>query len=123
MNKKKKKVLIAEDDEDVVFVLSEGLVGYSIIGARDGKEAWEKIKKEKPDLVILDIMMPEMNGAELNRKMKKDDMFKDIPVIIITGKPNMEGLFSDSGENAVAGFLEKPFMLEHLKKEMKRIVD
>ncbi|MGM0568546.1 MAG: response regulator [Elusimicrobiota bacterium] len=121
MNIKRKKVLIAEDDSDVVFILEEGLEGYQIITACDGRDAWEKIKSEKPDIIILDIMMPEINGADLNRKLKKDSELKNIPVIIITGKPDMEGLFSDSGENAVSAFLEKPFMLADLKRELKNI--
>lgn len=123
MNDEKKKVLIAEDDEDVIMVLQEGLERYSFITAKDGQEAYEKIKSEKPDLIILDIMMPEINGADLNKKLKKDEDLKDIPVLIITGRPNLKGLFSDSGENKVSGFLEKPFSLEILEKELQKILN
>ena len=119
-----KKVLIVEDDEDVMFVLCEGLSdsGYEIIGAFDGDEALEKIRKERPDLIILDIMMPELNGFELKKKLKIDVHLKDIPVLIITGRQNMKGLFSDTGENKVLGFIEKPFTLEVLKEEVEKIM-
>ncbi len=119
---KKKKILIAEDDKDVMFVLEEGLKEYEIITAFDGKEAYKKIKKEVPDLILLDIMMPGINGAELNKRLKKESKLKEIPVIIITGRINMEGLFSDEGENRVDGFLEKPFTLKILKKEIERVL-
>jgi DNA-binding NtrC family response regulator len=123
MTKKKKKILVADDDEDVVFVLKEGLRDYDIITAYDGREAWEKIKENRPSLVIIDIIMPEINGADLNRKIKKDNEIKDIAVIIITGRPNMDGLFSSSGETAVDSFLEKPFTLKHLNEELKKILN
>ncbi|MEA3506022.1 MAG: response regulator [Elusimicrobiota bacterium] len=119
----KKKILIAEDDSDVMTVLGEGLDGYEIVSAYDGRDAWEKTKETVPDLILLDIMMPAINGAELNKKFKKDKKLKDIPVIIITGRPNMEGLFSDSGPNRVEGFLEKPFTLKVLKAEIERVLD
>jgi CheY-like chemotaxis protein len=118
----KKKILIAEDDRDVMFVLDEGLEGYEIISAFDGNEAYSRIKEETPDLILLDIMMPELNGADLNKRLKNDAELKEIPVIIITGRTNMQGLFSAEGENRVSGFLEKPFTLEVLKKEIGRVL-
>ena len=119
----KKKILIAEDDIDVMTVLGEGLEDYEIVSAYDGEDALEKIKETGPDLILLDIMMPGINGADLNKKLKKDKKLKDIPVIIITGRTNMEGLFSDSGENRVDGFLEKPFTLKVLKAEIERVLN
>ena len=115
-----KKIFIAEDDADVVEVLKEGLEGYEIFSASNGAEALEVMKKEKPALAVIDIMMPEMNGAELNKKMKKDPNLKNVPVVIITGRPNMKDLFSANGENSVAGFLEKPFTLKVLQREIDR---
>jgi CheY-like chemotaxis protein len=100
MTKKKKKILVADDDEDVVFVLKEGLRDYDIITAYDGREAWEKIKENRPSLVIIDIIMPEINGADLNRKIKKDNEIKDIAVIIITGTyRNLRNTSRNSGAN------------------------
>jgi CheY-like chemotaxis protein len=123
MNEEKKKVLIAEDDEDILFVLEEGLEGFDIITAIDGLDALEKIRNDKPALIILDIMMPELNGADLNIELKNDPEFKDIPVIIITGRPNMRDIFSSSGQNRVASFLEKPFTIKVLKQEIERILN
>lgn len=123
MNQKKKKVLIAEDNVDILFVLEAGLEEYEIITACDGKEALSKIRESAPEIIILDIMMPDINGADMNRELKKDPQLKDIPVIIITGRTNMRGLFSEDGENAVAGFLEKPFSIDVLRSEIKRILE
>ena len=122
MNELKKKILIAEDDEDILFVLAAGMDDYNIIQAEDGREALRKIKDNSPDLIILDIMMPELNGADLNAELKKDVKLKDIPVIIITGRPNMREIFSTSGDNKVDAFLEKPFTLQVLKDEIERIL-
>ncbi len=117
---KKKKIVIAEDDEVIVEILREGLEGYEIYSALNGREALELIQKEMPDLIIADVMMPEMNGVELNRRLKREPGLCQIPVVIITAKPDMQKHFSCVGENEVAGFLEKPFTIEVLQEEIKR---
>ncbi len=119
----RKKIFIAEDDPDVVEVLSEGLEGYEIVSAEDGKSALDLMRRDPPALALIDVMMPRMNGAELNRSMKSDKALKDIPVIIITGRPNVRGLFSSDGEDRVAGFLEKPFTLKVLRREIRRTLE
>jgi len=84
----KNKLLIIDDEKDFVETLAERLTakGYEIIKAFDGKEGLDKIHTEKPDLVLLDIMMPEMDGFDVCRKLKIDEAFKNIPVIILTAK-------------------------------------
>ncbi len=118
----KKKIVIAEDDEDILSVIKVGLEDYDIIGAIDGREALEKIKINKPELIILDVMMPVLNGVDLNIKLKEDEELRDIPVIVITGRPNMSGLFSPYGHNKIDGFLEKPFTLDVLEGEIQRVL-
>lgn len=119
----KKKILLVEDDEDVQFVLEEGLEDYDVYTSSDGKEGLEKAKEILPDIIISDIMMPNMSGADLNEALKKDPVLKNIPLILITGRPNMREIFSteDTGRNI--GFIEKPFTLDVLEKEIKRIFE
>lgn len=80
------KVLVVDDDPDLVEAVSMKLnaKGYKVNQAYDGEEAMEKIKEEKPNLVILDVMMPRKNGWVVCDEIKKDDTLKDITVILLT---------------------------------------
>ena len=82
----KKRILIADDEEDFLTAMTVRLkiAGYETVVARNGFEVKEKCEKEAPDLIVLDIMMPKMDGFEVLREMKKDDSLKDIPVIYLT---------------------------------------
>ena len=82
-----KTILVVDDDPDAREFLTTVLAdnGYQTITAEDGAEAITKIEQNPPDLVSLDITMPEKSGVAVYRALKEDDRFKDIPVIIITG--------------------------------------
>ena len=86
-----KKILIIEDEDIIIEVLEKKLkeAGYETDIARDGKEGIEKAKEIKPDLILLDIMMPVMDGFEVMENMNKDEELKDIPVLIVSnsGQP------------------------------------
>ncbi len=81
-----KLVLVVDDDPDVVEAVSMKLesLRYRVAKAYDGIEAWERIKEERPDLVILDVMMPRKDGYKVCEEIKKDKEFSDIPVILLT---------------------------------------
>ena len=104
------KVLIVDDERSLRFLISSTLEdeGYDISEAADGLEAYEIIKKDKPDLVILDVMMPGMTGFELCEKLKQDMATRDIIVVMLTAK----GQEQDRLQSAQAGadyYLRKPF--------------
>jgi CheY-like chemotaxis protein len=82
-----KKILIVDDEDDILEYLSTLFQdnGYETIGARDGKEALELLRKEKPDLITLDITMPEKSGVRFYRDVKEDEEFQKVPIIIVTG--------------------------------------
>ena len=82
----KGKVLIADDDITLrdMYKLRLEAEGYEVLSAGDGEEAISEIRKEKPDLVLLDIMMPKINGLDVLAELKKDIHFKHIPVIMLT---------------------------------------
>ena len=86
-----KKILIIEDEEVLINVLKKKLVreGYNISIAKNGVDGLVKMKKDKPDLILLDIIMPEKGGFEVMEEMAKDEDLKDIPIIIISnsGQP------------------------------------
>ena len=83
----KKKVLVVDDEEDIRLYISALLQdnGYEIITAENGKEGFEMAKKDRPDLITLDIAMPSQSGMRTFRLFKDSDELKAIPVIIITG--------------------------------------
>jgi two-component system alkaline phosphatase synthesis response regulator PhoP len=82
----KKLVLVVDDDPDLVDSVSRKLEAsnFRTSKAYDGVEAWTKIKQERPDLVLLDVMMPEKNGYQLCDELKKDPQYKDITVVLLT---------------------------------------
>jgi DNA-binding response OmpR family regulator len=82
-----KKVLVVDDDEKTVTFLSAALEenGYEPIGAHNGQEGLEKLQTESPDLAILDVMMPKKTGFVLFKQLRRDERFKNIPIIMLTG--------------------------------------
>ena len=83
----KKTVLVVDDEKDIVDLLSYNLnkEGLTVITARNGREALDRVK-QKPDLIILDVMMPEMNGLQVVQELKKDKKTASIPVLLLTAK-------------------------------------
>ena len=83
----KKNILVVDDEKDIIDLLSYNLSkeGFAVLSARNGKEALEKVK-HKPDLIILDLMMPEMCGLQVIQEMKKDKATSSIPILILTAK-------------------------------------
>ena len=80
------KILVVDDDVDVLSVLETVLVasGYTTVLSPDGEDALNKVSSEKPDLIILDLMLPKLDGHSVNIKLKEDPKTANIPVIIIT---------------------------------------
>lgn len=93
------KVLIVDDDFDFSQLLAFDLKkkGYSVVSAGNGEEGLEKVKSEKPDLIVLDIKMPKMDGYTFVRRLKKDDENKDIPVVVLTSYEPMKDMFQLEG--------------------------
>ncbi len=118
-----KKILIADDKPEVVELITASLKGegYQIITASDGREALEKIGKEKPDLVLLDIIMPKMDGFEVLIEAKKDQKTKDIPIIMLTA----EGQRLDKDKGIKLGaedYIIKPFSPSYLLTKIEGIM-
>ena len=86
-NGEKKKILVVDDEPDVVAYLTSLFEdnGFAVVSAADGAEAGQKVKSEMPDLITLDISMPEKSGVRFYRETKTDAALKDIPIVIVTG--------------------------------------
>jgi len=115
------KVLMAEDDRDFGNILSQyiSISGYDVTLARDGREAWELFEKVKPDLCVLDVMMPEMDGFSLAEKIK--DAKPDIPIIFLTAKSLKEDIVRGLKIGA-DDYITKPFDPEVLILRINNIL-
>jgi two-component system alkaline phosphatase synthesis response regulator PhoP len=84
----KGRILVVDDEIYIVHILdfSLGMEGYEVLTALDGEQALEKARTEKPDLIVLDIMMPKLDGYETCKRLKADPEIKDVPVILLSAK-------------------------------------
>jgi len=119
----KKKILIVEDEKDpkrfLEILFNES--GFETATASDGKEAIEMVKSFKPDVVTLDIIMPEQSGVKFYRDLKKDPEYADLPVIIITGVSRYKDLFKRDFATMPKpfAFIEKPIDSDVLVKKIQ----
>ena len=130
------KILIVDDDPDAILFLSTVLkdLGYETIEAPDGQKGLETAKTEKPDLILLDLMMPHKSGIALLSDLRADEILKNIPVIMVTGVAGETGIdlqsffdrtsTNDEGNRGLKpqGYVEKPVDPEKLLKLIKNIL-
>lgn len=116
-----KKILFADDDPNLmeVLLLRFKNAGYETVDAYDGEEALLKMRAEKPDLIVMDITMPKMNGYTLLREMKADEALKHIPAIVLSGRDTMQDIFEIEG---VGTYLVKPFEFDDLMAKVKELL-
>lgn len=120
---KRKKILIVEDEESLLKLESILLTskGYEVEGVADGLAAMEAVKKSQPDLVLLDIMLPEIDGFEVCRRIKEDPETRDIPVIMLTAKKSREDMAR--GEEVGADwYITKPFKSAMVIETIQRFI-
>ena len=105
-----KRILVVDDEEDLVATISIVLrhKGYEVITANDGQEGLEKARTEKPDLIILDLMLPRINGYKVCGLLKNDARYAKIPVILLTARPNAEDIELGKSVGADA-YITKPY--------------
>lgn len=113
-----KKILIADIDENLMIIMEAALAlkGFQVITARTGKEAFQRIRKERPDLIIIDTALPEMSGYQIVHKMHSEDELKRIPIIVVSEKAQMRELFTSA---EIFAFLTKPLLPAELMKEVQ----
>jgi CheY-like chemotaxis protein len=113
----KKNILVVDDEKDIVEFLKQLLEdnGYEVTPAYDGLEAMELVRESKPDLILLDLQMPEETGTGLYRKLQHKKEFKDIPVIVISGLAGSYLAVSKS-----VPVIEKPPREENVLEEVRK---
>jgi CheY-like chemotaxis protein len=115
-----RRILIIEDDEELAPILSEALSEeYRVEIARNGEEGLAAARRERPDLILLDLMMPVMDGWQFREEQKKNPALASIPVVLITADGRAPEKAKDLG---TAGHLKKPISLERLHAEVTRVL-
>ncbi len=119
-----KTVMVVDDNPDLIYSVKEGLRAvakdYEIIGAESGKKCLEALKKQKPDIILLDIMMPGMDGWDVCAKIKANKSTEDIPIIFLTAKT--DPISKSMGRLASKDYIEKPFDVKDLKKRIDNVI-
>ena len=118
-----KRILVVDDEDDLVLMISKALryKGYEVITANDGQEGLEKAKTETPDLIILDLMLPRINGYKVCGLLKKDTKYAKIPVILLTAKANAED--TKLGEEVGAdAYIIKPYERDVLFSKIEELM-
>ncbi len=116
---KKTKVLIADDEKDVINIIRDSLdPSFEIIEAKNGKEALGMVFAESPDILILDIMMPDMDGYKVCEELKKHEQTKDMPIIILSAKATVEDKLK-AMEMGIDDYIVKPFDPRELEARIK----
>jgi len=115
-----KKILIVDDEVDLVetvrFPLEEE--GFTVLVSYNGEDALDKARKEKPDLILLDIMLPKLDGYKVCRLLKFDEQYKHIPILMLTARTQEKDkiIGMETGAN---GYITKPFEMEELIEKVK----
>jgi two-component system, OmpR family, response regulator VicR len=125
MTDKVRKVVYIEDEEDMISLVRLILErkGYEIKGATGGREGLEIINEYNPDLVLLDLMMPDIDGWDVYQQMKSDDLLRHIPVIIVTAKAQNIDKVLGLHIAKVDDYISKPFSPNELVESIERVLN
>jgi DNA-binding response OmpR family regulator len=117
------KILIVDDEPGILLMITARFQksGYQVATATNGEEALQKVKQDRPDLVILDVMMPILNGYQVCRTLKDDPEFKKIPVILLTAKTTESDEFWGLEAGADA-YVPKPYNAQELLDKVKLLL-
>ena len=119
-----KKILIAEDEKSIANAYGDhlGREGYSIEYAYDGEEALEKAKEFMPDLILLDIVMPKMDGITALKKLKENDGTKDIPVIMLTNLESSQSAAEAMEAGSYQYLVKTNYTLDDVSKKVAEVL-
>jgi len=118
-----KKIMIVDDNPDILLSIKNGLedsAEYKVIGAESGERCLEILKVEVPDLILLDIMMPEMSGWETYDEIKGNDTWGKIPIVFLTARTDK--IARDAGDFLGEDYIEKPFEISNVQERIDKIL-
>lgn len=118
------RVVCVEDEPEMIDLIELilGRKGYEVIGAKGGEKGLEAVRSEKPDLVLLDLMMPDMDGWEVYQQLKADKATRDIPVIVVTAKAQSIDKVLGLHIAKVDDYISKPFSPQELMDSVEQVL-
>jgi len=121
----KRKIICVEDEPEMIDLIKLILTrkGFEVLGANGGAEGLALIQKEMPDLVLLDLMMPEMDGWQVYQQLKADEATQDIPVIVVTAKAQNIDKVLGLHIAKVDDYIPKPFSLQELVDRVDAVLE
>lgn len=119
-----KKIIVADDEQFIATAYSDGLerAGFTVVVARNGEEAYEKTATEKPDLVLLDLIMPKQNGFEVLKKLKSNSELQHIPVVILSNLSQETDESEAKKLGAIDFIVKSDISLEALIKRINQLL-
>ena len=123
MSEVRKKIVCIEDEPEMIDLVGYILKDFELIGAVGGREGLETIRRIRPDLVLLDLMMPDMDGWEVYQQMKADEELRDIPVIVVTAKAQSIDKVLGLHIAKVDDYVTKPFGPRDLLESVRRVLN
>ena len=123
-DEKARRIVCIEDEPEMIDLIQLilGRKGFEVIGADGGKSGLETVREEKPDLVLLDLMMPDMDGWEVYQKIKADEATRDIPVIVVTAKAQSIDKVLGLHIAKVDDYISKPFSPRELLDSIQQVL-
>jgi two-component system alkaline phosphatase synthesis response regulator PhoP len=124
----KKRILVVDDEPDFASLVQGNLEkeGFEVEIAYDGVEGLEKVKANPPDAIVLDVMMPEMDGYAMCKKLKEDEKYEDIPIVLLTAVASHMSTtrysHADGMQTEADDYLAKPASAEDITKSVKRLL-
>lgn len=117
-----KKILVVDDDHDIVSAIEAilSMESYTLFSAYNGEDCLRLAEKEKPNLILLDYMLPDLSGKDVVEKLRSKNLTKNIPVVLISAAHGLSELCKGL---SVQGVIEKPFELELLLKTVKKLTN
>ncbi len=124
-SKKNKKILVIEDEATLQKALNEVLSkdGYEVVSSLDGLKGLELAQGENPDLILLDIILPKMDGFEVLKRIKEDDKTSQIPVIILTNLSDVNDIQKALDLGATTYLVKADFHIEDVLKKIEKVLD
>ncbi|MBI4128327.1 MAG: response regulator [Parcubacteria group bacterium] len=119
-----KKILIAEDETTIAIALTMALeqAGYKVTLASDGEAAMAELKKERPDLILLDIVMPKKDGLQVLEEVKRDPAFNDIPVVLLTNLSDTEHVSKGVSLGAVGYLIKAYYSSQEVVEKVRQVL-
>lgn len=119
-----RRIVYIEDEPEMIDLVRLILTrkGYEVIGANGGREGLDKVRQDLPDLILLDLMMPDMDGWDVYQQIKAEDMTKDIPVIVVTAKAQSIDKVLGLHIAKVDDYISKPFSPQELVDSVEKVL-